>query len=121
MTLEEFYEKVGGSYSETLSRLRKDAMIVKYLGFFDKDTSYADLESAYAARDWKQVFAASHTLKGVAANLGLEGLRAAASDICENCREKDPDDTVQAQFDQVKAQYSNACAAIGELLASQGN
>lgn len=115
MTLEEFYTQVGGSYDEVLSRLRKDSLITKYLGLFGSDESYTDLARAMSAQDWQGVFAASHTLKGLAANLGLENLRAAASDICENCRNKEPDANVQAQFERVETEYKQALGAIDAL------
>lgn len=117
MTLEEFYKQVGGDYNEVLSRLRKDGLITKYLGLFGTDTSFAELGQAFAAKDWPGVFAASHTLKGLAANLGLENLRAAASDICENCRNKEPDGNVAAQYERVSAAYEAATEAIAGLQA----
>lgn len=118
VTLEEFYTQVGGSYEEVLGRLRKDSLITKYLGLFGSDQSFADLAKAVPAQDWQGVFAASHTLKGLAANLGLENLRAAASDICENCRNKQPDENVQAQFERVEQEYQQALSAIDTLKES---
>lgn len=115
MELKDFFEKVGGNYDEVIGRLRKDSLITKYLGLFGSDDSFANLKAAIASKDWQAGFAASHTLKGLAANLGLENLRAAASDICENLRHGEPDGTVDSQLESVEAAYEEASCAISEL------
>lgn len=119
MTLDEFYKSVGGSLEETLRRLPSERLIVKYLGLFESDDSYSRLCDEVAAHSAKGIFEASHSLKGVAANLGLENLRAAASDICENCRDKEPDDSLNSQFEAVKVAYDKTKQAICDFLASQ--
>ena len=43
MTIEGCYEKMGGSYTEVSRRIPGDALIVKFLGKFLNDESYAEL------------------------------------------------------------------------------
>lgn len=115
MTLEELYQQCGGSYAGALERLRRDELITKYLGMFLKDPSFAELAEAVPAKDWKAGFAASHNLKGVAANLGLESLRAAASDICEEMRNGEPTGNMEEMLAAVKVEYEKAIEAISSL------
>lgn len=119
MTLDEFYSKVGGSLDEVMSRLQLERLVRKYLGLFSQDDSYEQLCAAMESRNWEDVFRASHTLKGVAANLGLGDLFRASSDLCENCRGKEPDDSADSQFEAIKVAYDKSKAAIDQLIAEQ--
>lgn len=71
MTLQEFYARVGGDYNATLSRLPSEALVKKFILKYPCDPSFAQLKDALAAQDWELAFRASHTLKGVAQNLGM--------------------------------------------------
>lgn len=72
MTLQEFYARVGGDYNATLSRLPSEALVKKFILKYPGDPSFAQLKDALAAQDWELAFRASHTLKGVAQNLGMD-------------------------------------------------
>lgn len=72
MTLQEFYARVGGDYSATLSRLPSEALIKKFVLKYPGDPSFEQLRAALDAQDWELAFRASHTLKGVAQNLGMD-------------------------------------------------
>ena len=74
MTLQEFYARVGGDYNATLSRLLSEALVKKFILKYPGDPSFAQLKDALAAQDWELAFRASHTLKGVAQNLGMDRL-----------------------------------------------
>ena len=74
MTLQEFYARVGGDYNATLSRLPSEALVKKFILKYPGDPSFAQLKDALAAQDWELAFRASHTLKGVAQNLGMDRL-----------------------------------------------
>lgn len=115
MTLEEFYTKVGSSYAAAMARLRKEELIKKYLTMFLDDPSYKQLCDAVAAQDWRAVFAASHTLKGAAANLELTNLFQAASEVCENTRHGDPELDIEKQMEAVHTEYDIAVNAIREV------
>lgn len=79
MTLQEFYARVGGDYNATLSRLPSEALVKKFILKYPGDPSFAQLKDALAAQDWELAFRASHTLKGVAQNLGMDRLYKAAA------------------------------------------
>ena len=59
-------------------------------------------------------FRAAHTLKGVAANLGLERLRALASDMTE-CLRRGELSGAQALLAETEAAYRQVLAALEEL------
>lgn len=68
MTLQEFYDRIGGDYKATISRLPSEALIKKFVLKYPGDPSFSQLKDALAAQDWELAFRASHTLKGVAQN-----------------------------------------------------
>lgn len=72
MTLQEFYDRIGGDYKATISRLPSEALIKKFVLKYPGDPSFNQLKDALAAQDWELAFRASHTLKGVAQNLGMD-------------------------------------------------
>lgn len=71
---------------EVLGRLRMESRIYKYLGLFLKDPSFNELVTAFEQKDATTAFRAAHTMKGVAANLGLNNLMKTSSDLTEDLR-----------------------------------
>ena len=53
MTVQEFYEEVGGDYYDIMSRLRTEERIKKFAGMFTRDESYNTclLDTSDAADD----------------------------------------------------------------------
>lgn len=86
MTLKEFYAAVGGDYDATLNRIPKESMVLRFVKKYADDKTYAQLTEAVKAQDWETAFRASHTLKGVAQNLGFDGLYRAAFALTEEMR-----------------------------------
>lgn len=86
MQLNQFYISVGGKYEDVLYRLQNEQMIKKFLIKFLKDQTYNNLKKAIADKDTQSAFLAAHTLKGTAANLGLDSLASAASELTEVLR-----------------------------------
>lgn len=115
MDLQELYANCGGSYDEAINRLRKEELVKKYLKLFLADESYEQTIAAAENADWQQCFSASHNLKGVAANLSLDNLQHAASDICEACRNGAPEGDVSGMVEAVKASYAATVEAIQAL------
>ena len=76
---QEFYAAVGGDYDATLNRIPKESMVLRFVKKYADDKTYAQLTEAVKAQDWETAFRASHTLKGVAQNLGFDGLYAPRS------------------------------------------
>lgn len=86
MELREFFVRVGGDYEQVILRLPTADMVKRFVLKFAKDPSYADLKNALETADLATAFRAAHTLKGTAANLGLDALGAAASALTEQLR-----------------------------------
>lgn len=86
MEMHTFFASVGGDYEAVLRRLPSESMIRRFVGKFRKDPSYCDLKRGLAEGDLTLAFRAAHTLKGTAANLGLDTLAGAASDLTEQLR-----------------------------------
>lgn len=115
MTLDEFYTEVGGSLEEAKRRLYKEELIKKYLKMFPADETFAGLKAAVDSKDWKQVFAITHALKGVAANLELKNLFEASSNLCEDTRNGEPQGDAEAQYQVIETEYHKAIAAIEQV------
>lgn len=114
MDIKEFYNVVGGDYDEVLARLQSDVLIKKFVLKFAADPSYKDLQEAKRAGDISTAFRAAHTIKGVAATLGLTKLAVAASALTEELRPQ-KSFPLQEYFDAVDEAYGEVIAAINEL------
>lgn len=90
MTLQEFYTRIGGNYDDTLRRIPSEAIVRKFVLKYPNDPSFGQLKDALAAQDWETAFRASHTLKGVAQNLGMDHLYQVSSALCEAVRGPKP-------------------------------
>ena len=86
MTVQELYENIGGNIQSALRILQMDKMVARFIVRYLDESSCDRLVAAYEAGNEKGVFEASHAMKGVCANLGLDSLSAAASEICEQFR-----------------------------------
>ena len=114
MTLEEFYCLAGGSAAETAPRMGGADATRRFLRLFPLDDSFPMLAAALERGDVQNAFRAAHTLKGVAANLGLERLRALASDMTE-CLRRGELSGAQARLAETEAAYRQVLAALEEL------
>lgn len=114
MTLEEFYCIAGGSAAETAQRMGGADATRRFLRLFPLDDSFPMLAAALERGDVQTAFRAAHTLKGVAANLGLERLRALASDMTE-CLRSGELSGAQAHFPETETAYRQVLAALEEL------
>ena len=125
MTLQEFYTRIGGNYDDTLRRIPSEALVRKFVLKYPNDPSFGqlpkfeqewsgELKDALAAQDWETAFRASHTLKGVAQNLGMEHLYQVSSALCEAVRGSKPL-TDPALWPPVEEAHAQVLAAIQEL------
>ena len=91
MTLQEFYDRIGGDYKATISRLPSEALIKKFVLKYP-----------------------SHTLKGVAQNLGMNRLYKTAATLCDAVRGPKPLEDASL-WPPVVAAHEEVLAAIREL------
>lgn len=115
MTLKEFYAAVGGDYDATLNRIPKESMVLRFVKKYADDKTYAQLTEAVKAQDWETAFRASHTLKGVAQNLGFDGLYRAAFALTEEMRGGGKPLTDTALYDAVAQQQQIVLDAVRQL------
>lgn len=120
MNIEECYHRLGGDYSQVLQRIPSGALVKKFLIKFLADGSFQELSGAMEQEDWNTAFRGAHTLKGVCANLGLEQLRASASELTEVLRSADaiPPEAA-ALMERVREDYRSAVEVIREFQASE--
>ena len=114
MTLDQFYRAAGGTAAEAAPRLGGADHALRFLRLFPRDDSFPQLSEALGRGDVQAAFRAAHTLKGVAANLGLERLRTLASDMTE-CLRRGELSGAQALLAETETAYRQVLAALEEL------
>ena len=116
MTLKEFYAAVGGDYDATLNRIPKESMVLRFAKKYADDKTYAQLTEAVKVQDWETAFRASHTLKGVAQNLGFDRLYAVSVPLTEAMRGAKPldDFSLLAAVQTVQAETLAAIAKLDD-------
>lgn len=106
MNVKEFYEKIGVDYTEITNRLPSEALIKRVLLKFLDDKTFQGLTEAVEKRDFQEIFYAAHTLKGIAANLGLHPLYQEVSELTELTRNEVRDEAaVWEAFRKVEKYY----------------
>lgn len=111
MTIRELYKAIGGDYEDIRRRMPSDSMIEQFLLRFPADTSYAAMQNARKRHNPEGAFLAAHTLKGVAAALGLKELTVAVSLLADALRPPSPLPD-NAFFDAVAAAYDRVIRHI---------
>jgi HPt (histidine-containing phosphotransfer) domain-containing protein len=90
MTLQELYQSIGGDYEQALRVLRMDKLLDKHVRKFTKSGVVETLLAAGETMDPTQLFESAHAVKGICANLGLNGISDAAAEITEEFRPGNP-------------------------------
>ncbi len=110
MSLSELYKAVQGNYDDVMELFGSEATVERFLFRFPEEPTMQELRDKVAAGDIEGSFKASHTLKGLAANLHLEALREAASDLTEQVRGLDqkPDEALVAKLEETYQMTANA-------------
>lgn len=118
MTLEQFYETIGGDYSEVIGRLMNEHIAKKFVCKFAHDPTYSQLEQAMHLRHSEEAFIAAHTLKGICLNLGFSELGKSVSELTELLRPKDDSiktSTAIRLFQNIQLDYKNLITMISQL------
>lgn len=116
MTVQQFYEKVGGDYNDVMSRLMNDDRIIKFVGIFARDQNYQLLMQSLEDQDVDTAFRAAHTMKGMCQNMAFTRLLASSVDITEALRAKDLQGAMKLK-DKVTEDYNLVMEGITELTA----
>ena len=117
MTVQEFYEEVGGDYNEIMSRLKTEDRIIKFAGMFARDESYQTLVQALDAQDVDSAFRAAHTMKGMCQNMAFTRLLTSSQDITELLRAKDLENA-KNMIGKVTEDYDLVMEGIRKLTAN---
>ena len=114
MTLEQFYDTIGGDYKKTISRLSSEALVKKFVLKYADDKTCRELADAIESQDWSAAFRAAHTLKGIALNLGFDSLYTVSSELTEVLRGGRPLENLPlwAAVDEKHKQIVDAIAQI---------
>ena len=115
MKLKECYTAMNGDYDDVMQRLPREASIIKFLRRFAENQEFNELLEAVGKADYERVFELSHDLKGMAANLGIKGLQMKVSDICEQTRNRVPDEGFGKMVEDAENEYRKVISAIAEL------
>ena len=86
MTVRECYEKIGSDFDKVLGRMGSEALVKRFAVKFLEDKSFEELTESLKEKDGEDAFRAAHTLKGICANLGLDRLYEADSELTEKLR-----------------------------------
>ena len=100
----------GADVETTISRfMGNEAMYLKFLGKFLDDQNYKMLGENLEAKNYEEAFKCAHTLKGVTANLGLDPIQKAVSELVEEIRGKEAGEINEArvaeEWQNVKSRY----------------
>lgn len=115
MNLRECYVEIHGSYEEMMNRLPREASIIKYLRKFAENTEFDELLAAYGEGNYRRIFELAHDLKGMAANFSITEFQAVISDICEACRNGEPENGFDELIEKAKAEHKAVVDAIALL------
>lgn len=115
MDVKQFYIDVNGDYNDALSRMMNDALIVRMIGKFMSGNSVSNMVSLYENKDYRALFSAAHTLKGVAGNLSLIPLFNIACVITEATRNEDGAN-LDKEINELKQIYNSIEEAYKKLV-----
>lgn len=104
----------GNDIDAAISRMaNSEALFNRFILLFPNDKSMEQLTAAVQERNVEQALSASHTLKGVAGNLGLTHLYELANDMVVKIR-TDKVEEAFACYDDIKKQYDAIIRIIKE-------
>jgi len=112
-------EQNGADVQTTVKRfMGNEAMYERFLGKFLKDENYAKLIRELEQKNYEEAFKCAHTLKGVAANLGLTPIYTASSELTELLRDKKPEEVDVAAADAKKEEIEASYAVFSGIISA---
>lgn len=102
-------EENGADVNTTLKRfMGNEALYMKFIVKFLDDKNFDGIADSLAQGNYEEAFNSAHTLKGVAANLGLDPVSAGASKITELLRNKAPGDVDVEKVNECRDELEKA-------------
>lgn len=117
MTLQDYFNNVGGNYSNIFERLASDDRICRFLNMFFAADDLKMLESAWDEQDGAKIFQYSHRMKGGAINIDLLNLYSYASELTEAYRNgNNPEkDSVLPVYEHLCSEYIRAKELVAQI------
>jgi len=112
MTLEECYAAIGGDYDGVMHRFMTAERVRRFVLKMPADPNFDLLEESMKAKDYPTVFRASHSLKGIALNLGFTALADSSSKLSDMFRSGKPEGDYSELYEQVCNAYHQVMDAI---------
>ena len=115
--IENAYNQIGADFSDVLRRFTSEKLIVRFAEKFLEDGSFEQLGEALRSGNADAAFLASHTLKGIAQNMGFTGLYEPSNALTEELR-ANPADLTRARELRVpvEAEYGKTAQALRAAL-----
>ena len=113
---QEIFDAYGADYSATMERfMGNEALYLRFLDMLFEDESLQTLGKALEAGDMANAFAAAHTLKGVAANMGLTPLYQAVCTLVEPLRTGEQREDYAVLYQAIQAEFQRAAQLCQQL------
>ena len=93
----------------------KEDRVIRFLNKLEDNISYEAIENDVKTLNYRKAFEDTHSLKGVALNLGLTELACASSDLCEAYRNGKPGVDVFPMLEELKVCYEKTLKVISQL------
>ena len=123
MTVKELYASIDGNYDSAMRILMNDKLAARFIVKLADDTSFDKLSAAAETMDAQGLFEGAHAMKGVCANLGLNRLSQAASELTEEFRpgreRTMDDDAVREKVEALRAFYGRTVDEIRRFSAEK--
>ena len=118
MTVKELYDSFGGDYNYAIQTMMSDDFIKKMLLKFVQNNTFENVIKSYENKDYRGVFDASHSLKGVCGNLSLTPLFKKASVVCEATRFSTNNDNINLdkEIEELKQCYKDIYTSLSNYL-----
>ena len=116
MTLKNFYDTVGGNYTDVIRRLFDEEIVYEFLFRFANESIFDNLQQAIAIGNREEAFTLIHTFKGTCANMGLGSLYTSAVQLTEALR-TDFSPEAPGLFEVLAADYQTVITGIQALQA----
>lgn len=104
MNVKQFYLDIHGNYDNALSIMMSDSLIERMLAKFINNDLYEQIITCYEKKDYRSLFSAVHSFKGVTGNLALTPLYEISCVITEATRNSD-DANIEKEIQILKNGY----------------
>ncbi len=112
-------KECGADVETTVNRfMGNEAMYEKFLKKFTDNSNYSGLEESIREENYEEMFKYAHTLKGVSANLGLDPIYKAASDLTEEIRGKQAEEIDKGQVQEIWQELQRVYKMFEDLLGT---